>query len=324
MISYCSISLAMLTLLLSVGGLPARPSQTSSSGNLVNTERVELPSFAELAVGPRSPTEAESCCSSADMKVYERARSDKRFEMLKVTYRSDGLLVVAFIYRPIAAGDKRPVVVYNRGSYVRQNAARELLVPFHRLAAAGFVVVAPMYRGSEGAPGRDEMGGADLVDLMNIQPVIESLPYADAANLFLYGESRGGMMVLQALRDRFPARAAAIVGAFTDLEQYGKEDPRAMAMAPQLFPDWESNRAAIIERRSAVRWADRITAPLLIMHGGDDTSVNPAHALQLAAVLQRSGKQYELVIAAGARHRLDPFEAERDERAIRWFRLHLR
>jgi dipeptidyl aminopeptidase/acylaminoacyl peptidase len=323
-IRYCSINLAAFTLLLSVGGLYASQSQTSSNGNVVNTETVALPSFAELAAGPRSPTEAESCCSAADMKVYERARSDTRFEMLKVTYLSDRLPVVAFIYRPTKVGDKRPVVVYNRGSFVRQNAARELLVPFHRLADAGFVIVAPMYRGSEGAPGRDEMGGADVADLMNVQPVIASLPYAEPANMFLYGESRGGMMVLQALRDRFPARAAAIVGTFTDLEQYAKEDPKAEAMGPQLFPDYETNRAAIIERRSAVRWVDRITGPLLIMHGGDDTSVNPAHALQLAAALQRNGKPYELVIAADARHVLDPFEAERDERAIRWFRRYLR
>jgi dipeptidyl aminopeptidase/acylaminoacyl peptidase len=258
------------------------------------------------------------------MKVYEAARTDARFEMLKVTYRSEGLPVVAFIYRSSTTDEPRPLVIYNRGSYVRQNAARELLVPFHRLAEAGFVVVAPMYRGSEGAPGRDEMGGADLADLMNIQAVIATMPYADSANLFLFGESRGGMMVLQALRDGFPARAAAIVGAFTDLEQYAKEDANAAAMAPQLFPDFETNRPAIIERRSAVRWADRIRAPLLIMHGGADTSVNPGHALQLAAALQRSSKPYELVIVAGARHVLEPFEAERDERAIRWFQRHVR
>ena len=109
-------------------------------------------------------------------------------------------------------------------------------------------------------------------------------------------------MTLQALRDGFPARAAAIVGTFTDLDQYAKEDPNVEAMAPQIFPDYQTNRAAIIERRSAVRWADRIGAPLLIMHGGDDKSVNPAHSLQLAAALQQSGKTYELVIAAGARH----------------------
>lgn len=84
------------------------------------------------------------------------------------------------------------------------------------------------------------------------------------------------------------------------------------------------NRAAITEKRSAVRWASRITAPLLITYGGDDTTVNPAHALQLARALQRSGKPYELMIAAGARHVPEPFEAERDERAIRWFRRHMR
>ena len=102
----------------------------------------------------------------------------------------------------------------------------------HRLADAGFVVVAPMYRGSEGAPGRDEMGGADLADLMNIRAVIASLPYADATNTFLYGESRGGMMVLQALRDGFEARAAATIGTFTDLDAYLKEDPQVAAIAP--------------------------------------------------------------------------------------------
>jgi hypothetical protein len=40
------------------------------------------------------------------MKVYEHARTDARFEMLSVTYKSDGLPVVAFIYRPSVTDDK--------------------------------------------------------------------------------------------------------------------------------------------------------------------------------------------------------------------------
>jgi pimeloyl-ACP methyl ester carboxylesterase len=171
-----SMSAGALAILLSGGPQLASPSQTSSVSTVLNVDTLALPTFADVAAGPRSPTEGESCCSETDMKAYERARTDTRFEMLKV----------------------------------------------------------------------------------------------------------------------------------------------------KLFPDYETNRAAIMERRSAVRWADRITAPLLIMHGGDDTSVNPTHALQLAAALQRNGKPYELVIAAGARHSLEPFEAERDERAIRWFRCYLR
>ena len=310
-----------LTMLLSVGGLSASPPQTSSAGNVLKSETLTLPSFADLAAGPRSPTEAESCCSADDMKVYERARTDRRFEMLRVTYRSDGLPVVAFIYRPSAAGDKRPVVVYNRGSYVRQNAARELLVPIHRLADAGFVVVAPMYRGSEGAPGRDEMGGADLADLMNIQPVIASLPYADACQHVSLWRVEGRDDGTPGAPRRLPrSRRRGRGGIYGPRPVRERGSASRSDGASRFFRTTPTNRAAIIERRSAVRWADRIGAPLLIMHGGDDTSVNPAHALQLAAALQRSGKTYELVIAAGARHVLDPFEAERDERAIRWFR----
>ena len=177
-------------------------------------------------------------------------------------------------------------------------------------------------RSLEGARG-DERGGAELADPVNIQAVIASLPYADAANVFLYGESRGGMMVLQALRDGFKVRAAATFGLFTDLDAYLEEDPQAAAISSTILPGLEANPNAHVERRSAIRWADRISAPLLIMHGFNDSSVSPSHALQLAAILQRIGKPYELVIVAGARHVMGPFETERDERAIRWFRRHL-
>lgn len=314
---------AAMALLFGVGASSHLRAQNVATPAILGTESITLPSFADLVAGPRSPTEGESCCSEADRTVYERARTDARFELHKVTYRSDDLPVVAFVYRPKTDSDRRPVVVYNRGSYVRQNAARELLVPFHRLADAGFVVVAPMYRGSEGAPGRDEMGGADLADLMNIRGVIASLPYADAANVFLYGESRGGMMVLQALRDGFQARAAVTVGVYADLDAYLVENPQIAATASQILPGFEANRDAQIERRSAVRWEDRISVPLLVMHGGNDTSVSPTHALKLAAALQRAGKPYELVIVEGAEHVLNPYEAERDDRASRWFRRHL-
>jgi dipeptidyl aminopeptidase/acylaminoacyl peptidase len=320
-----SFALALAAGLLAGSPAPGQDSAETElpSSAILDIEAIALPSFAELLAGPRSPTEGESCCSDANRAAYERARTDARFELLKLTYRSDGLRVVAFVYRDKTTTERHPVIVYNRGSYIRQNAAPDLLVPLHRLAESGFVVVAPMYRGSEGAPGRDELGGADLADLMNVSGLIASLPYADVANVFLYGESRGGMMVLQALRDGFAARAAATIGTFTDLAALLHESPPTAALAPQVLPDFEEHRDAHIERRSAIRWVDRIAAPLLIMHGGNDTDVSPVHSLQLAAALQRAGKPYELAIVEGARHVMDPYEAERDDRAIRWFRRHV-
>lgn len=45
------------------------------------------------------------------------------------------------------------------------------------------------------------MGGADLNDLLRTAALAKELPSVDAGKLFLLGESRGGMMVFQALRE---------------------------------------------------------------------------------------------------------------------------
>jgi hypothetical protein len=82
---YCWISVAVLTLLLSAGQQHPSSAQTSSAGTVLKVDTLTLPTFAELAAGPRSPTEGESCCSATDMERYEAARTDRRFEMLKIT-----------------------------------------------------------------------------------------------------------------------------------------------------------------------------------------------------------------------------------------------
>ena len=52
----------------------------------------------------------------------QQAVGDQAFVMERVTYRSDDLDVFAYLYRPAAppTGKKLPVVVFNRGSYVRR------------------------------------------------------------------------------------------------------------------------------------------------------------------------------------------------------------
>lgn len=130
-------------------------------------------------------------------------------------------------------------------------------------------------------------------------------------------------MVFQASRDRFPARAAAVFGAFTDLEAFFREQPRAAEMAPKIWPRYEKDGAAIRERRSAIRWAEKLDVPLLILHSGRDESVSPTHALALATRLQALGKPYELVIRSGANHVLTEWREERDRHAVEWFRKHL-
>ena len=277
---------------------------------LPNLKTVEIPDYeSDRGIGWASSREA-----------YEAARADGRFLFQQFTYVSDGLTVGAYLYRAREPHRERmPVVIFNRGSYVRPKGfAGEMLVMAHRFAEAGFIVVAPQYRGSNGWAGRDELGGADLHDLLNLPREIARIQGADPSRLFLAGESRGGAMVYMALRDGFPARAAAVWGAFTDLEPLLAAGPQAGA-ATSIWPQYESNREELYRTRSAMRWADAINVPLLIMHGGADEDIPLSQSQRMAAELARLGKTHEFKVFEGQQHVIGGRGAERDASTIAWF-----
>lgn len=294
-------------------------SGAETNGKIASEENYVFPSF-EAAV------KKTGVRNYATKDEYDAAVADKNFRFSKLRYYSDGLKVMAYLYRPEHPASKLPVIIFNRGSFVRGDIAPELISMFHRLAVEGFAVVAPMYRGSEGGEGRDEMGGGDVDDLMNVLPLIRSLDYTDPANLFMYGESRGGVMTYLAARRKFPVNAAAVFGAITDMGEYVRANtatlpPKALE---QIWDGYEANNDAILRARSAITWADELNVPLLIMQGSNDPQVSPAQSLALAGKLQSLGKPYQLIIYSGDNHILSHNRLDRDRETIAWFRQHLK
>ncbi len=259
---------------------------------------------------------------------YEAAVSGKDFKFEKLTYLSDGLKVKAYLYRPSEIIDKKyPAIIFNRGSYVREDIAPEVVAMFHRLAREGFIILAPMYRQSDGGEGKDSLGGEDVNDLMNTLPLAKNLEFIDTKNLFMYGESRGGMMTYQAMKRGFPMNASAVFGAFTDLDAMvrARPDVYTSELGKAIFGnDYESKTEEIFQARSAINWADKLETPLLIMHGGNDQSVAPGQSLRIAQKLSELKKVYELVIYAEDNHILLKNKLNRDKRAIRWFKKYLK
>jgi dipeptidyl aminopeptidase/acylaminoacyl peptidase len=154
-------------------------------------------------------TRFKNICSEQD---FEKYKNELDFQRIK--YLSDGLKVVGYIIKPKCTdGKKLPVIIFNRGG------TREFgrltfgyLFRFFDLVSDGYILVASQYRGNAGGEGREERGGADVNDVLNLIPLIESIPEADASRIGMYGWSRGGMMTYIALTktDRI---AAAIIGA---------------------------------------------------------------------------------------------------------------
>jgi len=308
---------------LSLVGFALTVTESSASvpddGEIVETLDYKFPSYDEAV---RS-TDTEKYSSKRE---YDLAVGDKEFQFQKITYLSDGLKVKAYLYKSASGSKKKcPAIIFNRGSFIRGDIAPELITMFHRLARGGFVVIAPMYRQSDGGEGRDRLGGEDMNDLMNVLPLVSALEFIDTGNLFMYGESRGGMMTYQAIRKGFPLKAAAVFGAFTDLEELMKWRPEIYTeqLAKTIWRDFEPRKDEIIRTRSAIRWTRELKTPLLIMHGGNDKSVNPEQSLRIASELLRHGNEFGLFIYPGDNHILSRNRRDRDERTLKWFKQFL-
>ena len=209
----------------------------------------------------------------------EAIRNSPDLELWKIKYMSDGLKVFGFIYKPKeTAGKRLPLVIWNRGGVGEDtkigNENFNDIYEMHRFAREGFVVLASQYRGTDGGEGRDEAGGADTDDVVNLFPLARSLGYVDMSRVFMWGFSRGALMTLQAIARGAPVRAAAVVGAPTDLELGLKENPVLLQFARATWPDFEARKAEHIKLRSAVLWADKLTVPLLILFAGFESRLS--------------------------------------------------
>ena len=260
---------------------------------------------------------------------YDRATYDKviksNMKLSRIVYYSDGLKVIAYLAEPkLIQSKKYPVVIFNRGSYLRNDIAEVHAPLFDKLTQNSFIVIAPALRESEGGEGKDELGGKDLDDIWNVLPILYSKSYVDTSNLFMFGESRGGIMTLELLKNNFPVKAAATIGAITDFWAYKDEMKGIETFSRKIWPDYDQNKDSIYFKRSALKWADRINTPLLLMQGTADWSVNPHHSIDLAEKMNALKKDFQFLLWNGGNHILSgKWTDKRDQEIMDWFTHHM-
>lgn len=259
-----------------------------------------------------------------------------RVEMTDITYLSGGLRVKGFVLTPKKEG-RFPVVIFNRGGcresigvLTKAYVARWLSV----LADWGYVVVASQYRGAAGSEGKDEFGGADVDDVVNLFPLIDSLPNADASRVGMYGYSRGAVMTYLALTRTPRVKAAIVVGALADLrtDQRRRKELNLPAhdiedfCLRQLLPNYDQNREKELDARAPVKQAAKMnrSTPILILHGASDWAALAYEGLDMAAELLRLKHPFRLVMFEGGDHGLDLYMPEVDRLTKDWLDRYVR
>ena len=252
----------------------------------------------------------EKAAGEGGLESIKLISETEQSEYFAITYLSDGLRVKGFLGRPKRSG-ALPAIIFNRGGNRELGALRgDEIVSF---VESGFVTIASQYRGNAGGEGREEFGGADVNDVLNLIPLLHKLPEVDRERIGMVGISRGGMMTYLALKWQTLQRinlikVAATIGGITDVVNYVESRPDIRLVCEGLIGSTPERSPAAYEARSAVHWPHLIDAPLLILHGEADWRVDVSQAHQLSTLLTRAGKIVKLVTYLGDDHELSAHE----------------
>ena len=191
---------------------------------------------------------------------------------------------------------------------------------------------APNVRGS-GGYGRTFSQADDLdrrfVAITDVRAAVTSLVadgLADPARIGVSGRSYGGYLTLVALA-WFPElfRVGVDVCGISDFATfYAQTEPWIAAAAVTKYGDPHAH-AALLHELSPIHSADRITAPLLVVHGAYDTNVPIVEAEQIVEALRDRGASPGFLLFDDEGHEVHGTanRARFVHEVVRWVTAHL-
>jgi dipeptidyl aminopeptidase/acylaminoacyl peptidase len=243
----------------------------------------------------------------------------------------DGNEVHGILRRPAGAapGVKLPLLVRPHGGPAGQDA---FAFDFEKelLAAQGWAVLAPNYRGSSGRGSAYTISIAgdwcnkEVRDIEGMLNQLIKSGVADEARLGVGGWSYGGILTdcLIAADPRFKA-ATSGAGVSNVLGFYG-HDQYILQYDLELGQPWK-NVDRWLKVSTAFFHADRIKTPTLFLGGSADNNVPVLGGEQMYQALKSLGIDTQLIVYPGETHsiRRPSFQRDRLERYLEWYRKYL-
>lgn len=270
-------------------------SLSSNNGRIVDVENVDLQSFIEQKLYDKSPE-------------YWRKEIEniKNFDLLKFKYSTQKTKSGAYMIRPKKEGNY-PVFIFARSINESDEKKEPGMLWLSSFASEGYILISPHYNINTTLVNNDKYICEDTQNFLDLFPLIKSLPYADENNIFILGNSKGGVLTYQAIKEDIEGiniKAAAVTGAPTDLIQYYNDSIwGAQEAIKEKVGTPEENREAFVSK-SPYYWPEEIDVPLLIQHGKKDKEIKVEHAVKLDKRLASQEVDHKLVTFAKGSHLL--------------------
>lgn len=238
-------------------------------------------------------------------------------ERQSITFRArDGTRIPAYLTLPagVEARGLPLVLLVHGGPHARDTMDFDWWASF--LASRGYAVLQPNFRGSTGygaaweEAGRGQWGALMQTDVEDGAAALVRAGIADEGRICIVGASYGGYAALAGVTltpERY--RCGVAVAGVSDLSVMLVQTERQTGGDDSLSSDWW--RASIGDRQedrdrirasSPALHAARVQAPVLLLHGTDDTVVPIDQSRRMHRALQSAGKEVRFVELRGDDH----------------------
>jgi dipeptidyl aminopeptidase/acylaminoacyl peptidase len=231
----------------------------------------------------------------------------------------DGTSVPAYLTLPVGVEPKNLplVLLVHGGPHARDTFAFDWWASF--LVSRGYAVLQVNFRGSTGYgyewfnAGRGRWGeGVIQTDVEDGADALVKNGMVDAARICIMGGSYGGYAAL-AGATLTPGRyaCAASVNGVSDLERMRDAVERGQGKRGMLAEWWRTSMGGDIKQLrkvSPIENAERARAPILIVHGTNDSVVPVEHGRSMRDKLERADKNVRYVELSGDDHWLSSAE----------------
>jgi len=254
-----------------------------------------------------------------------------------VTWKSkDGQLVEGVLLKPVGytPGTKVPLVVSAHGgpTGAHTNGFKGGTSPGQSWASQGWAVLYPNPRGSTGYGEKwmrgniPDWGGGDYRDIMTGVDALIAKGVVDSTRMAFEGWSYGGYMTSWVVSQTGRFKAAMMGAGIPDLlSMAGTTDiPGYIDTFFNGMPQYDGSlvnpSTKLLMERSGISYSDKVTTPLLILHGSNDERVPIGQPMEYYRALKNRGKTTELVFYPREGHGFQEYyhQMDRMKREYEW------